>query len=340
MAKVNLLTIHWGRSYGAVMQTYATSKLLEKNGHDVTVVNNIHPKEKQFYKRFRSLYYLFQDFQFYCFKHRFFPKLTCKMYGLVPSKLPSSDYIVIGSDQVWNKSITSPMDLAYYVDFSQDVKKVSLASSFGKSEWLEDGEYTQKVKTYLSKFDAISVREDTGKEILRKVFGLDSTVLIDPTLAYADFDDLLLNKKEKKQIYTFLFSNKQETKDIVAAISEDLGLPIFKHSKLSYYLNNGPRRWLTNIRNSSYVITDSFHGLAFSLVFQKDFFVLCADEKKFTRLKSLLDLLGLQNRYIESLKDYEQRKTMLFESVDYSTVNAKLRVEQDKYNSFIQSKIR
>lgn len=341
MAKVNLLTIHWGRSYGAVMQTYATSKLLEKNGHDVTVVNNIHPKEKQFYKRFRSLYYLFQDFQFYCFKHRFFPKLTRKMYGLVPCKLPSSDYIVIGSDQVWNRSITSPMDLSYYVDFNQNVEKVSLASSFGKSEWTEEKEYTQGVKKCLDQFKAISVREHSGQEILSSVFGLESTILIDPTLAYADFEDLVLNKTKKKQIFTFLFGgDKKETKDIVKAISKDLGLPLFKHSKLSFYLNNGPRRWLTNIRNSSYVITDSFHGLAFSLIFKKEFFVLCADEKKFTRLKSLLDLLGLQNRYIRSLKDYQQRKALLFESIDYSTVNAKLRVEQDKYNSFIQSNIR
>ena len=340
MAKVNLLTIHWGRSYGAVMQTYATSKLLEKNGHEVTVVNIIHPKEKKFYSNLRSFFYFFQDCQFSIFKHRFFPKLTRKMYGLVPSKLPSSEYVVIGSDQVWNKDITSPIDLSYFVDFADDVKKVSLASSFGKSEWNADEEYTEKVKKYLSKFKAISVREDTGNEILSKVFGLQSTVLIDPTLAYGEFEDLVLNRKKKKQIFTFLFSNKQETKDIVDAISKDLSLPVFKHSKLSFYLNNSPRRWLTNIRNSSYIITDSFHGLAFSIIFKKEFFVLCADEKKFTRLKSLLNLLGLQDRFIESLSDYQQRKTVLFESIDYLTINKKLRIEQDKYNSFIQSNIR
>lgn len=340
MAKINLLTIHWGRSYGAVMQTYATSKLLEKNGHDVTVINIIHPKEKRFYKRFRSLYYLFIDFQFYCFKHRFFPKLTSKMYGLVSAKLPSSDYIVIGSDQVWNRSITCPMDMAYYVDFDEKVKKVSLASSFGKSDWNEDAEYTRVVKKCLDNFNAISVRERSGKEILSDVFGMESTVLIDPTLAYADFEGLVLDKRKKKQIFTFLFGgNKQETKDIVKAISNDLDLPVFRHSKLSYYLNNGPRKWLTNIRNSSYVITDSFHGLAFCLIFKKEFFVLCADEKKFTRLKSLLDLLGLQNRYIESLDDYQQRKLMLLESIDYSSVNSILQNEQNKYNHFIQQYI-
>lgn len=340
MAKVNLLTIHWGRSYGAVMQTYATSKLLEKNGHEVTVINNIHPKEKQFYKRFRSLYYLFLDFQFYCFKHRFFPKLTRKMYGLIPSELPSSDYIVIGSDQVWNRSITSPMDLAYYVDFNENVKKVSLASSFGKVDWNQDSEYTQTVKKYLDKFNAISVREHSGQEILNDVFGLESTVLIDPTLAYADFEDLVLNKRKKEQIFTFLFGgNKQETKDIVKALSNDLKLPIFKHSKLSFYLNNGPRRWLTNIRNSSYVITDSFHGLAFSIIFKKEVFVLCADKTKFTRLESLLNLLGLNHRFIESVDDYNKRKEQLTSTIDYEKVYSTLSVEQNRYVEFIKNNI-
>lgn len=340
MAKVNLLTIHWGRSYGAVMQTYAASKLLEKNGHNVTVVNIIHPKEKRFYTKLRSFYYFFQDCQFSIFKHRFFPKLTRKMYGIVSAKLPSADYVVIGSDQVWNKDITFPIDIAYFVDFADKIKKVSLASSFGKSEWNADKKYTEKVKQHLSDFKAISVREDTGNEILNNVFGLQSTVLIDPTLAYADFEDLVLNRKKKEQIFTFLFSNKQETKDIVDAISKDLGLPIFKHSKLSFYLNNGPRRWLTNICNSSYIITDSFHGLAFSIIFKKPFFVLCADEKKFTRLKSLLDLLGLQDRYIQSEKDYLQRKGALFDAIDYNAVETKLHVEQERYNSFIQQNIK
>lgn len=339
MAIVNLLTIHWGRSYGAVMQTYATAKLLEKNGHDVTVINIIHPRLKFFYKRIRAFFYFFMDCQFSLFKHRYFPKLSRKMYRFTLEKFPVANYVVIGSDQVWNREITSPFDLLYYVNFDDKVKKVSLSSSFGKSEWNENYEYTKQVKTCLEKFSALSVREDTGNVILRDIFGLESTVLIDPTLAYADFDELLLNNKKKNQIFTFLFSNKQETKNIVNSISTDLNLPVFKHSKLSYYLNNGPRQWLTNICNSKYVITDSFHGLAFSIIFKKQFFVLCADEKKFTRLKSLLDLLGLQDRYIQSEEDYFQRKESLFDEIDFYSVDNKLRVEQEKYHSFIQNNI-
>lgn len=339
MAKVNLLTIHWGRSYGAVMQTYATSKLLEKCGHDVTVINIIHPKLKYFYKRIRNFLYLFMDCQFSLFKHRYFPKLTHKMYDLNSKSLPKADYVVIGSDQVWNRDITNPIELAYFVNFDDKVKKVSLASSFGKSEWSESKEYTNEVKGYLEKFEAISVREDTGKNILSNLFGLESTILIDPTLAYAQFDDLILNKKEKKQIFTFIFSSKQETKNIINAISEDLHLPIFKHSKLSYYLNNSPRQWLTNIRNSSYIITDSFHGLAFSIIFKKEFFVLCADEKKFTRLKSLLNLLGLEDRYILSVEDYIKRKKELSKVVNYDEVYKILSVEQKKYQDFIEKNL-
>lgn len=340
MAKINLLTIHWGNSYGAVMQTYATSKILKNNGHEVTVVNLIHPRFKHFYKNIRSFFYFFMNCQFSWFKHRYFPNLTRKMYGLSPQELPQADYVVIGSDQVWNRDITNPIELAYFVNFDDKVKKVSLASSFGKSEWSESKEYTDEVKGYLEKFEAISVREDTGKNILSNLFGLESSILIDPTLAYAQFDDLVLNKKEKKQIFTFIFSSKQETKNIINAISEELHLPIFKHSKLSYYLNNSPRQWLTNIRNSSYIITDSFHGLAFSIIFKKEFFVLCADEKKFTRLKSLLDLLGLENRYIKSEEDFLSRKNELIIPIDYERVDKILSQKRSEFSQFIAEFIR
>ena len=339
MAKINLLTIHWGRSYGAIFQTYATAKLLEKSGHDVTVINLLHPRLKYYFLRFRALFYLIRDLRFALFKINYFPKLTKKMYGLNTDKLPVSDYIVIGSDQVWNKDITSPMDLHYYVDFNNDVKKVSLSSSFGKSEWSEKDEYTNIVKNLLSKFNAISVREESGQKILQEKFGISSTLLIDPTLAYANFESLVLNNKKQERIFTFLFNNNDAAQEIVNAISDDYSLPIFKQNKIVFYLMNGPMHWLTHIKNSQIVITDSFHGLAFSIIFKKEFFVLCADEKKFTRLESLLKLLDLDNRFVKSIDDYNSRKELLKQPIDYSNVYKILLQEQKRYENFIKMNI-
>lgn len=103
---------------------------------------------------------------------------------------------------------------------------------------------------------------------------------------------------------------------------------------------SGPRRWLTNIRNSKYVITDSFHGLALSIIFHKNFFVFCADPKKFTRLQSLLELVGLENRYIKSEEDFLNRKNELLVPIDYKIVDYILRQKKDEFRKFIRDNVK
>ena len=96
---------------------------------------------------------------------------------------------------------------------------------------------------------------------------------------------------------------------------------------------------MTRIKNSDFIITDSFHGLALSIIFNKQFFVFCASEKKFTRLRSLLKLLSLEDRYIESIEDFDNRKDSLLKPIDYAHVNAVLKNEQEKYRMFIHNSI-
>ena len=123
--------------------------------------------------------------------------------------------------------------------------------------------------------------------------------------------------------------------EIVNCISSEIEVPILKLTRLQLKLFNGPRSWLTRIKNSDYIITDSFHGLALSLIFNKQFFVLCADEKKFTRLRSLLRLLSLDNRFISSSEDFIQRKDTLIKPIDYKKVNIVLHELRQAYSKFI-----
>ncbi|MBO5172488.1 MAG: polysaccharide pyruvyl transferase family protein [Bacteroidaceae bacterium] len=338
MARIKLLTIHWGQSYGAVMQTYATSKLLEKYGHNVTVINIINPRLKWLYTKLRAFLCIIIGYQFLRFKKRYFPNLTSRRYSLKSTNLNDVDYVVVGSDQVWNRDITTPMDLQFFLK-DCCVKKVSLSSSFGKNVWTEDSEYTLQVKELLNSFDALSVREYSGKEILEKTFGIESTVLVDPTLAYGNFEDLVLDNNPKKHIYTFFVNQISNYEKIVNEISAQTGLDVFRHTKFSYYLKNGPRHWLTYIKNSSCVITDSFHGVAFSIIFKKDFYVLCGEANKFDRVLNLLSLLGLEDRYISSIEEYEKKKNSICE-INYEAVFHKLSVEQKRYGDFIQRYIK
>lgn len=340
MANINLLTIHYGKCYGAVMQTYATCRLLEEAGHTVRVINLIHPSKKGEWYQISFWKDCIREFQFWCFKKKFFSKMTNKAYNINDINLPKADVTVVGSDQVWNRDITGVFGMSFFLDFiDSNQSKIALSSSFGKEVWDESADYTEKVRNLFSQFKAISIRESTGVAIMQNIFCLPSVNLPDPTLGYGNFEDLVLNKKPLRQIFPFLLLNDKTAQLKSAHIAKQLGLPLFKHTRITASFFNGPRHWLTRIKNSEYVITDSFHGLALSLLFKKQFFIFCASEKKFTRLRSLLKLLSLEDRYVESIDDFEQRKSTLLNPIDYKKVDAILESEQNRYYNFIRSNI-
>ena len=222
---------------------------------------------------------------------------------------------------------------------------MSLASSFGKTVWEEDASFTDKVKTCLQQFTAISVRESSGVSICKDVFGVNAECIIDPTIAWGDYKKFITHG-EKKQIACFVLKRDNPVFPAVAdRLSEFTSLPV----KLIDY-NNGkydclktrqksPVRWLNEIHNSDYVITDSFHGVAFCLLFKKHFFVLCADERKFTRIASLLDKVGLSERRVHSLEDLNGRLHALMEPIDYSRVESVLQRERESYYRFVKTNI-
>ena len=340
MARINLLTIHYGKCYGAVMQTYATCRLLEECGHTVTVINLISPKQKGNWKSLRYWKDCIREFQFWVFKKKYFSKLTNKGYCIGDIRLPGADITVVGSDQVWNRDITGQFGMTYFLDFvPNSQKKLSLSSSFGKDIWDEDSLYTSEVKTLLHDFQVLSIREESGESILKDVFGCNSEHLLDPTLAYSNFEGLILNRKEVNHIYPFLLLNNNDAQQKLELMSKVLVMPIFRHTRTTSRFANGPRHWLTRIYNAKYVITDSFHGLALSIIFKKQFFVFCADERKFTRLYSLLKLLGLESRYIKDISDIHLRQQSLIVDIDYSSVIDKLNNEIKKFKNFIKENL-
>lgn len=341
MAKINLLTIHYGMCYGAVMQTYATCRLLEEAGHDVTVINIINPKLRNFYKSIGNLKYIIKEWQFYRFKKKYFSKMTVKTYSIKEQKLPDADYTIVGSDQVWNRDITGNFGKIFYLDFvPENQKRVAFCSSFGKAAWSESEEYTNELKKEFEKFHAISIREKSGVDIMKETFALDSVNLQDPTISFGKFDDLILNDRKTNCIFPFMLNTSIEAKNRAHFIAKELSTPLYKNNKRKAYLLSGPRHWLTKIHNAKYVITDSFHGLALSILFHKQFFVFCADPKKFTRLQSLLELLGLQERFIKSEDDFTKRKSELKKPIDYQAVDAILKKEQEKSRKFIKMNIK
>ena len=341
MANINLLTIHWTTSYGGIFQTYATCKLLESLGHSVTIINLVPKyiqKNQMALKNILSLNVV-NILQFLVFRKKYCSRMTKRMSSIEEELIPHSDYTIVGSDQVWNPAITRENAKAYFLDFVKTSKRISLASSFG----LENPNFDNNIGSgfvlnELNSFHAISIREESGEDYLKKI-GVETVIsrLVDPTIALGSFDNLVNNKKKRKEIFKFNFYESGKQKEIIANISERLGVPVHKSGFFERKFKSGPLDWISNFYRYDCIITNSFHGLVFSLLFKKNFYVLqSANSAQFTRLFSLLDLLGLQNRFVSSINDID---AVINTQIDYDNVYSILTRERDKFYSFVSANI-
>ena len=350
MARINLLTLHYADNNGAVLQTYATCKILTELGHEVTLINL---KDASVYKKYFQAYYHFKLIpryvRFQRFRNMYFAKQTPQMFKVEPHKIPPCDFTIIGSDQVWNPDITYPLQkYAYFLDFVNDgSKKIALASSFGKSTWGSTS-HTERVKELLSDFSAISVRETSGVDICKNVFGVDAIAVVDPTVALNDFSGIIdPTPKPSREIRFFLFKQTYSVQVIDYLIAKtglmgrNIGYGISalqKYQNVPYWKQT-PKEWLEEIRDAEIFLSDSFHGIACSIILHKQFIALCADERKFERIHSFLHLLHLENRIVLSLEDVKSRFEDLMAPIDYSLVDPIIKQKQQEFFQFIINNI-
>lgn len=347
MATINLLTRHFNDNCGTVFQTYATCKILEQLGHKVTLINL---QDRDFSKYFQSkqAYILLPSFlRFWYFRKKYFPKMTQRNSEIDKIKLPDAEYLIVGSDQVWNKDITNNLSLYYFLNFAkQNQKRISLSSSFGKEKWSESSDYTDIVKGELSKFTSISVREISGVTICNEVFSLTARHLIDPTIAFGDYANLIKNAKLKNEICCFTFKPHGYFFKVAEYISKKEGIPIrdlganysLKY-KTGFRYKQGPIQWLRYIASSKIFMADSFHGIAFSIILNKQFIALCADPDKFDRIRSLLKMFDLEDKIVMSVEDLMANYERILQKIDYHKVNELVRQKQLEFINYLNEYI-
>ena len=231
------------------------------------------------------------------------------------------DIFMVGSDQVWNPSASSTIE-PYFLTFApKDAKKISYASSFGVSQ-IED-QLKEKYRTLLNNINTISVREDSGIKLVKQLTGKDATQVADPTL--------LLSKQEwtnymklypnmpPRYILIYQLSDSDAIVNLACRISSERNIPIFRICKRAFnvrkdrgvnnILDAGPSEFLSLFYNAEYIITNSFHGTAFSVNFNKPFFTVVSSTKKNNaRMQSLLELMNLKDR-------------LIYDNIDIKTIN-------------------
>lgn len=240
------------------------------------------------------------------------------------------DAFVVGSDQVWREEY-SPLITHYFLGFLPEDDnriRIAYAASFGKTKGYISKEYMPYCRKLLHRFNAVSVREYEGVEVLQKDFDYEDGVkVLDPTLLLSadEYRKLIKDKdrmhKSKSHIAVYLLNSLKDKDSIPARVSSRLGIP-FKMFSAEYQKGRmlTVSQWIAEFDNASFVITDSFHGCVFSILFHRFFMVIANVTRGVGRIVSLLRDCGLENRIVFSFEDFEQRIDELISPIDYRGV--------------------
>ncbi len=319
--KIGILTFHRANNLGAVLQASALLQYLQ-DYHGQTELIDFYPNNAA--KRPGTLRKLLsvvkrvvlfpsmaaqikKEKRFAAYRKKYYTLSGQTLYGdgeIRQAKL-SYDVLISGSDQIFNTNLTGDT-AAYYLDFENRAKKISYASSFGRSALSE--REIQLIKEELPKFSAISVREDSAAEQIKREIGLRVPVVVDPVflLDKAQWNNRCSNETlPGRYIFVYSMENSENLETAVTTMQQSMGLPVIvvrgggQPGRISGKEDPtcGPEEFLRYIRDAELVITNSFHGTAFSILFEKDF--LCvAHSTRNARLENLMQMIDRKNALI------------------------------------------
>lgn len=346
MAKVDLLTMHYTDNNGSFFQTYATCRLLEESGHSVTIIN-LQDRNWNIgrWARGLSYYKLLRYLRFELARRKYYPPRTKLMFKVDPRLVPDADYFIVGSDQVWNWDITYYDFLSYFLAFVDKGKRFSLSSSMG-IKWNVDETLTIRIKDELNKFSAVSVREMDMVDACKRLFNINPVCLIDPTLAWGDYSEFLHKGKERNHVGLYTYRSSGYAPQIAHSLGEMMKQRVHWTNELpkkgfrsGLLFWEDPTDWINTINSSSIFVTDSFHGVAFSLILNVPFIATVASKNKISRIESLLSIVGLEKRLVFSMEDFLTRREALLEPIDWNQVNKQIEKEKEKYKQFVKTNI-
>ena len=353
--RVKTITCHNVYNIGASLQAYALTKYLKNIGCEAEIINYI-PDYLRHYRLLgcnspaynkpllRQLYQLAKLPQrimarlskrkkrFDSFTKKYLP-VTSKVYRTnneLKADVPYADVYFAGSDQIWNTLFPNGKDPSFYLDFAPEGSiRASYAASFSTDK-IYDG-YEAQVSNWLKRLDYVSVRESSGVALAKKL-GVDFPVqVLDPVF--------LLNKEqwrglvsdlntdyENEYILVYDFEQSSHLESFVKTLAKENKLKIFSVLPCTYcdssFENSGPLEFLDLIENAAFVVSNSFHATAFSIIFEKQFFVFNREEAINSRMHDILQLFSLDDRIItdsnaasENEINYQSTKKILDECI-------------------------
>lgn len=366
--KIGIVTLPLHTNYGGILQCYALQTVLNRMGHDVYVLSRpqysysyylIYPLAvcKRLIKRFllgkkvnifkgpyQQIVQHIRPFILHNIRFYYRRKWNIKIASCF-------DGIIVGSDQVWRPVYFNPIEEAF-LSFLEGakIKRVAYAASFGVDNC--DEYTTEQLKNcshLLKMFDAVSVREGSGMSLCRDYFGVEAVQMLDPTLLLDVNDYRVLIRKgntqpSKGNMFVYILDRTEEKVNLVNQIVEKEGFTPFWVNNdeenislpLEKRIKQPVEQWIRSFDDAEFVLTDSFHGCVFSILFRKNFIALGNSSRGLERFTSLLGSLGLSDRLLFS--NYNSRyNELLCSAIDYNQVEKTLRELKKKSFDFISA---
>lgn len=343
--KIHIVTYHNAYNYGAMLQAYGLQSTLSELGYSSDFLNVVPPKSS-IYSRARSCKNIFENVM--TFLHRKAVSQGRKNYdnfanqylneASYPGEIQQEDIYLSGSDQVWNPITCLP---EFFLEFVPDeVKKISYAASMGTEKI--PSEKVEKLKEYINRFHAISVRENQVKQVISEFTDKPIGVHLDPVFllpkeAWRKLEKPIMVKKPYILVYA-LYRPKwlnSELKKLHKKTGYDIIL-VYNGGYRNIYHNKfirfaGPSEFLYLIDHAQMVVSSSFHGVALSVLFEKEFLAVVNPESP-SRISNLLETFGLQSRSVTALDLPEK-------PIDYNKVVDILSEERQKSKEYLKKAI-
>ena len=358
--KLGIITQPLHSNYGGVLQNFALQRVLSSLGHTPVTIDQ--KKKVSFFKYILSvckslIYILLGKKRVICgykslVKRPFiFDNFVCKQIkttaptGKISRKFVGKykfDGFVVGSDQVWrpryNEHNLYDMFLAFCSNMP--VRRVAYAASFGVDNWEYNDAQTAVCAKYAQSFDAISVREDSAVSLCEDYLKVPAVKVLDPTLLLdkSKYEDIsyAVPRQESPFLFAYILDLTPEKRAFVKSLETQLNIKSHIHSA-DTMASLSIEQWVAMFRDASYVVTDSFHGTCFSIIFEKDFYSIGNKRRGATRFNSLLECFNLQARYV----DFPLTEPVSVQDrIDWNAVRNVLEIKKSESVNFLEKNLK
>ena len=351
--RIGIVTITGSSNYGNKLQNYAVQCILEKMGYIAETIIDLRYKKNpmSWLTYYKQIIHFLTHIKYepgahkkvltFCWwSKRFIKWSPIKIHKIEDEQKLNSRYdgFLVGSDQIWGPYCPwDSSELAFFT-FAERHKRIAFAPSLGTDTFPKDR--TEEYKTWLNGFNKLSIREIRGAEIIKSITGRDAEVLVDPTMLLTQKEwDVIAEKTRIKNKYILIYTLGELTDEYsqyIRELSKQKSCQIIDIMRDKRFAGGHPGTFVGLIKNAEYVVTDSFHGSVFSLIYHRPLIILRRkgnENAMFSRLENLMHLCNLK-------PDKTANERILPLCINWTYVDSIIEREREKSIEYLKSALK